>query len=87
MSTLANTFSSWCGGFNMGHIGGYSIFNILLLIGIVVLIYVLIRKNWSQKGKGSSDSDDALQILKKRLARGEISSEEYKEMKDTLENK
>lgn len=85
MNTLANTFSSWCGGFNMGHIGGYSIFNILLLIGIVVLIYVLIRKNWTKNDK-SSGSDDALQLLKKRLARGEISTEEYKDMKDTLEN-
>ncbi|MBT3762185.1 MAG: hypothetical protein HOF89_06370 [Candidatus Nitrosopelagicus sp.] len=38
-----------------------------------------------KKEKNTSSDDDPLKILKVRFAKGEISKEEYEEMKSTLE--
>jgi len=86
MNFLANIFSNWCGGMNMGYMGGYGWFNILIIIAIVILIYVLIRNNRGSKKTDKTQSNNAVQILKKRLARGEIDKEEYRKLKDELEN-
>ena len=55
------------------------IFWILILVGIVLLIKYL----WEGAGsKGSQES--ALEVLKKRYARGDISKEEFEEKKKDL---
>ena len=67
----------------------------LLLIGaVVVLVLVLLGqtdalKNLSLGGgrpKSVGGDDDALRILKERYARGEISRDEYEQMRRTLQD-
>lgn len=60
--------------------GGFMwIFWILLIIAIVFIF-----QNVS-KGNTSSESDSALDILKKRYARGEIDEEEFERRRKELE--
>ena len=71
-----------CGGwwpfFGAGHFVG-----IILLIGLVYLVFVLFRRNLHSIHHGSS----ALEILKVRYAKGEITKEEYERLKaDLLED-
>lgn len=51
---------------------------ILVVIGIVLLIVWIVKQ--TGKGEHSNVEESALDILKKRYARGEVSKEEY-EMK------
>ena len=54
------------------------IFWILILIGLVLLIKYL----W--EGGGARKEESALEILKKKYARGEISKEEFEEKKKDM---
>jgi putative membrane protein len=54
------------------------IFWILILIGLVLLIKYL----W--EGRGARKEESALEILKKKYARGEISKEEFEEKKKDM---
>lgn len=59
-----------------------------MLIGILVivlLVYLVVRFLGESAGKTRDDKNGALEILRKRYARGEISEEEYRRMKDELE--
>ena len=64
--------------------GGYGIlgliFWILLIIGLVLLIKYLWEGSGAKRGEES-----ALEILKKKYARGEISKEEFEEKKKDLQ--
>jgi len=61
---------------NSGHL-----FGIILLAGIVLLL-AWAAKGW---GKGRNQIDEgALDILKKRYARGEITREEFERMKHEI---
>jgi len=53
------------------------VFTILILIGLVLLIKYL----WEG---GAKKEESALELLKKRYARGEISKEEFEEKKKDL---
>ncbi|MBI3989131.1 MAG: SHOCT domain-containing protein [candidate division NC10 bacterium] len=58
-----------------------TVFWILLIVGLVLLIKWL----WEQSGgKPSQGNESALDILKKRYARGEINKEEFEEKKKDL---
>ena len=52
----------------------YLFFWILIIGGGIMLVWSL-----SRKGPGEKREDTALEILKKRYARGEISKEEFEE--------
>ena len=52
---------------------------ILVILGIVLLVVWVVRK--TRIGERSRVEESALEILKKRYARGEISKEEYEEKK------
>lgn len=69
----------WGGGFFWGPLL-MVIFWIIILGGIVLLIYALV----SPKNVSSSQGDSALEILKKRYARGEIDKKEFEERKKDL---
>ncbi len=58
------------------------IFWILLIAGVVLLVMWIVGK--SSRGARSAAEDSALDILKKRYARGEITREQYEEMKSDI---
>ena len=64
-------------GYGIGILG--LIFWILVIIGLVLLIKYL----W-KSGGAKIEQESALEILKKRYARGEISKEEFEEKKKDL---
>ena len=58
------------------------LFWILIIIGVILLVVWLVRQTGeSARGRGE---ETALDILKKRYARGEIGKEEYERMKKDL---
>jgi len=54
---------------------------VLLAFGIIALFKFIFNQN-----KDDSKQDDALEILKKRYAKGEIDHAEYQTMKHNLSN-
>ncbi len=69
----------WWGGGWMGH---SALWIILLAVGAALAIWCLFRKG--RCGNPSADRLDSLEILKSRLARGEITIEEYNTLKGVL---
>jgi len=76
----------WMMGWGFGWMWFMPVFMIafwgLVIWAVVVLVQGLSRNDSS--GGGSSREDSALEILKRRYARGEISKEEYEEKKSSL---
>lgn len=77
------------GGFGMG-VGW--LFGLLLLAGVVALAVLGVRAARGGIGGGRNTTSDgtgpkgARQILQERYARGEISSEEYRERREHLDD-
>ena len=77
----------------MGCMGGMALMGIaglLLLAGLVVLVVVLVKSFSGRSGNNGGAgtgvaSGRGRQILEERYARGEVSSEEYRERLRTLE--
>lgn len=68
----------WLGGWMMGH----SLWGLLLLAGLGMLIWTVLRNR--NTGNSAADRFDSLGILKLRLAKGEISVEEYNKLKTMI---
>lgn len=72
------------------HMGGFGmIIWLIILIAIIWLIVRLIQKNNGGGGESRqvpSQEESALDVLQKRYARGEITREEYQQMKQDLES-
>lgn len=69
-----------------GWIFGF-LFMLLVIVLIVAAIVVVLRWlgiGWAGQAGGGSPRPDPLDVLKERLARGEISVEEYEERKRAL---
>jgi putative membrane protein len=71
------------GGFPMMMFGGIFM---LVFWGLVIWLIVLAIRKLSPGGK-SSQTDKAVDLLKQRYSRGEISTEEYRERLHELTNK
>jgi putative membrane protein len=81
-------------GGGMGGMGMMWIFGLLVLVGVVVLVVVLV-KAFSGRSQSTISPDNSggpgtgggrgRQILEERYARGELSTEEYRERLRTLE--
>jgi putative membrane protein len=57
----------------------------ILFLGLIIWAIVAIVRGVSQPGSsGSGPPDSALEVLKRRYARGEINKEEYEEKKKDL---
>jgi len=93
ISSASTAFAQWrgygwghgpwmMGGYGMGWFGGIFmlIFWIAVVIGIVFLIRWLVQS--TRGGVGSSES--ALEILKRRYAKGEIDKKEFEQKKKDL---
>lgn len=64
-----------------GFVGGFGgglglLFLLLVIAGVVLIVSGLTRKD--------AKADDVLQILRARLARGEITKEQFEELKEAL---
>lgn len=73
--------TGWNTGMGWGFLGGF--FSIILIIGAIVGIIFLVR--WLVNNNGAGRSQSTKEILKNRYARGEISREEYLQLKSDLE--
>lgn len=69
-------------GHGMGFVG--MIFPIVFWLMIVVGIMLLVKWVITQTKSANEESETALDILKKRYARGEINKEEFEEKKRDL---
>ena len=56
---------------------------VLILGGLAVLVYLLVRTG-PASGRGADMEDAAMEVLRKRYARGEIIKDEFEEMRRTL---
>ena len=69
-------------GYNI--MGGWFGMMIIPVILIGVVIYVVYKLSQKNNVKDIGTRDKSLDILKERLARGEINDDEYNQKKDTL---
>ncbi len=59
---------------------------ILGIAALIVIIWLIVKAvNYSNRSQNDNDKS-ALDVLKKRFAEGEISREEYEEMKKIIES-
>jgi len=70
----------WGWGWGLPLLGG--LFWLLVIVGIVLVVTSLVRRGEPTTAGGG---ESALDILKRRLARGEITLEEYERLKKELE--
>lgn len=86
----------WGGmGHGMMGWGGYGIsgwwgilwivFWILVISGIVLVVYSLLRRGGTAGRTDEASRDRSLKILRERYTRGEITQEQYEEMRRTFE--
>lgn len=63
--------------------GGYWILGLIFWILVIIGLVLLIKYLW-EGGGARREQESALELLKKRYARGEISKEEFEEKKKDL---
>jgi putative membrane protein len=76
----------------MWHWGGMWIFPMLMFIVMIIILFVIFRRGvcrppwWGPEGhyREGGEADSALEILKKRYAKGEITKEEFEQMKKDI---
>ncbi len=68
-------------GYSMG--AGWWILGLVFWILVIIGLILLIKYLW-EGGAAKREPESALEILKKRYARGEISKEEFEEKKKDL---
>ena len=73
-------------GYHDGFYGGGGFFMMLLVLIIVLAaVFIIVRtKKQGTISQFSQSDSSALKILNERFAKGEISEEEYKKMKETI---
>lgn len=78
----------WGNGMMYGYQGGMMwmvlglVFWVAVIAGIVLLVLWIVGK--SGRGKQPQTEETALELLKKRYVRGEITKEQYEEMKKDI---
>jgi putative membrane protein len=60
-------------------------FVVLVFVEISMLIFRLLFRPWRYREWGYAYSDEALELLKLRYVKGEITSDQYREMRKNLE--
>ena len=92
--SVVGAVSGWqYGGWGMMGSGMWGGFGWMWLMPILMILFwglviwgivALVRGSGGSRGSDSSKADSALEVLKKRYARGEIDKEEYEEKKKDL---
>ena len=60
---------------------------IIIIVLVILAVWYFSQNSERWQGRRTTKEDSPLETLKKRLASGEISREEYKEQKKLLEEK
>ena len=71
----------------MGGFFGFGILPFLILLGVIFLIWAIFaHRDTTDGGENEevTDEDSALEILKKRYAKGEITKREFEQMKKDI---
>ena len=76
----------------MWHWGGMWIFPMVMFVVMIIFVFVLFGRGgcrppwWGPGGhhREGGETDSALEILKKRYAKGEITKEEFEQMKKDI---
>ena len=73
----------------MWHWGGMWIFPMIMFVIMIILMFMFVgrwgyRPPWWGSGGQGGESETALEILKKRYAKGEVTKEEFEQMKKDL---
>jgi putative membrane protein len=71
-------------GAGFGYAGVFWVIGLLLIIGLVVLIVWALSRSTHRISSASPDRTDALEILRLRFARGEITEAEFVQAKKVL---
>lgn len=58
---------------------------ILLVIGLIIALVVLLMRSGNSSSRREIGPNQALELLKQRYARGEITREEYEEIRRELQ--
>ncbi len=75
----------YMGNYGYGMMGyGGMLFGLIFWILIIVVAYLLIKKLLEQNKNQGAEGKSALDIAKERYAKGEITEEEFEEMKRRL---
>ncbi|RPF53484.1 SHOCT domain-containing protein [Aquisalibacillus elongatus] len=73
-----------------GSFFGNFLFSIIMIIIIVLIVVIVVWMFKGENNKERKDSaypeGDSLEVLKRRLAKGEITEEEYDRLKDKLKS-
>ena len=64
--------------------GGFFIMPIFMIICVALIFFFFFRRPASHLESGSYKAESAMEILKKRYARGEITKEEFERMKKDI---
>ncbi|MFF2753218.1 hypothetical protein ACFVR1_05615 [Psychrobacillus sp. NPDC058041] len=64
-----------------GHFPPFGFFFFLVMIGLIITNIIMWKRG---RGNCYNNRIDAVNVLENRLAKGEVSIEEYKEIKETL---
>ena len=67
--------------FHSGIVG--ILINVMMLVTIIYIVVLIIR-SFLSKDKPNRDTNDSLELVKRKLALGEITEEEYHRMRDIL---
>lgn len=79
-------FGSGPGGFMGGMMGGFgSIFGLLILGTLIYLVVRLFTNRPASSSGAKQDKVDSREILKRKFASGEISEEEYQNIRKILD--
>lgn len=71
----------WGPGFGFFHMFVMLLFWVLIIVGVVLVVRWFVDQGGQ---KGTQSEETALEVLKKRYARGEIDKEKYEAMKRDL---
>jgi putative membrane protein len=76
----------WNPGMGWGTLICGGILGLLILAALVVIVVLLFTRSSAERGEasGRAASQAPMDILKERFARGEITREEYQEMREHL---
>lgn len=64
-----------------GGFSGFGLFPFVIILGVVLLIWAIAAHRSDSDNEEITEEDSALEILKKRYARGEITKREFLEIK------